>query len=355
VDRTAHDLAGQKGEAMRIRATGLTVLICCCVGLAACTAAPPKGLSTAVTKPAIGRPPAPVSEAAALASEAFTPYADLGASASDGLAPGDTYAALHTACMNAAGYPQYANSTGFSVRVNRGMGFPQPFGPWGYIGVSLAEQYGFNPPDTGGPDVPDGPPALTASMPAGAQAAAGKCFNIVQAFNNAQFATSTAGIETMNNVISNDVINDPDLTRAAQAWSACMARNGYASVQPDTIWGQYQPSVVAGPGGSAPGPGPSPTPDRAQVAVAVTDANCTLSTDLGGIYFAIQASYERQSVTANQQALNAAVRQFKANYAKELSNLPALLRATSATLNLPEGPGRPGHPGKHSHPSPART
>jgi len=338
--------------------TGLTVLICCCcAGLAACTAAPHKGLNETVTRPAVGRPPAPASEAAALASEAFTPYADLGASASDGLAPGDTYAALHAACMGDAGYPQFVSSTPFSVRANRGMGFPQPFGPWGYIAVPLAEQYGFNPPDTGGPDEYTGPPSPAVSMPAGAQAATGKCFNIVQAFNNAQFATSTAGIETMNNVISDDVVNDPDLTRAQQAWSACMARNGYAATQPNTIWRQYLITLAPGSGNPVSSPQPPAIPDRAQIAAAVTDANCTLSTDLGGIYFAIQASYERQFVTANQQALNAAVREFKANYAKELSSLPALLRTTSPALNnLPHGPGRPHHSGKHSRrPSPARA
>jgi hypothetical protein len=333
----------------------LGVLICCCAGLAACTAAPRGGLSATVTRPAIGRPPAPASEAAALASEAFTPYADLGASASDGLAPGDTYAALHAACMDAAGYPQYASSTGFTVRLNRGMGFPQPFGPWGYIGVSLAEQYGFNPPDTGGPDEPPGPPSPPASLPPGAQAAAGKCVNIVQAFNNAQFATSTAGIETMNNVISNDVIADPDLTRAANAWSACMARNGYDSAQPGTFWQHYLPSLLPSPGPPPPSPAPAATQDRAQVAAAATDAQCTLSTDLGGIYFAIQASYERQFVTANQQALTAAVRQFKANYASELSKLPVLLRTTSAIPNLPHSLGGRGHPHTSSHPSPTHS
>ena len=83
---------------MRIR-TGLVAAICCGAGLAACTAAAPKGPDATVTRPAIGRPPAPASEAAALANEALTPYFDLGASANDGLAPGDTYAALHTACI----------------------------------------------------------------------------------------------------------------------------------------------------------------------------------------------------------------------------------------------------------------
>ena len=52
----------------------------------------------------------------------------------------------------------------------------------------------------------------------------------------------------------------------------------------------------------------APPPDQAQIAVAVTDANCTQSTDLAGIYFAVQASYEQQLVNANQQALAAAVR-----------------------------------------------
>ena len=311
---------------MRIRA-GLGVLACCCAAIAACTAGPPKGLDATVTKPAVGRPPAPGSEGAALAGEAFTAYADLGAAANDGLAPGDTYANLHTACMDDAGYGQYAASAPFTVRANRGIGFPQPYGPWGYIGLPLAEQYGFNTPDTSGPDQSSGPASSLTSLPAGAQAAAGRCLNIVDNFNNAQFATSTAGIEAMNDDISDDVINDPDLANAQRAWSACMARNGYDTAQPDTIWQQYRP----GPGQA---PESAPAPDKAQISTAVTDADCTLSTDLGGIYFAIQASYEKQFVTANQQALNAAVREFKASYAKELRKLPALLRTTSATPKL---------------------
>ncbi|HTZ22897.1 MAG TPA: hypothetical protein VMC83_02790 [Streptosporangiaceae bacterium] len=324
---------------MRSR-TSLGVLICCCAALAACTAGPPKGLDATVTTPAVGRPPAPASEGAALGSEAFTPYADLGAAANDGLAPGDTYANLHTACMQDAGYGQYAASTPFNVRANRGMGFPQPYGPWGYIGLQLAEQYGFNAPETDIPVEGGGAPGSAASMPAQAQAAAGKCLNIVQDFNNAQFATSTAGIETMNDDISDDVVNDPDLRKAQHAWTACMARNGYDGVQANTIWQQYV--IGFGPGPSpASSPSPTSAQNEAQIAAAVTDADCTLSTDLGGIYFAIQDSYERQFVTANQQALNVAVREFKANYAKELSRLPALLRTASATPNLPVP--RPSH------------
>ena len=167
-------------------------------------------------------------------------------------------------------------------------------------------------------------------------------------FNNAQFATSTAGIEALDNVVGDDVVNDPDLIKAQQAWSACMARNGYDSQQPNTIWQQDLRTNLG------PGPPPSPTAaqTQAQIAAAVTDTDCTLSTDLGGIYFAIQDSYERQLATANQQALGVAVGEFKANFAKELGQLPALLRTTSAT---PELPGPPGKPGQHATPRPTHS
>ncbi len=44
----------------------------------------------------------------------------------------------------------------------------------------------------------------------------------------------------------------------------------------------------------------SPAANQAQIAAAVTDATCTESADLAGIYFAVQASYEQQIVNANQ-------------------------------------------------------
>jgi hypothetical protein len=182
-------------------------------------------------------------------------------------------------------------------------------------------------------------------------------------FNNAQFATSMAGIETMNDAISTDVVQDPDLKNATKAWAACMARNGYTSPDANTLMNQELDAlgfrVIAGSrSGPTPGSGSGLTAaqNKAQIATAVADAVCTQATDLGGIYFAVQDSYEQQVVNANQQALNAAVRQYKASYAKELSRLPALLRTTSATLALPHGgpPGGPGHAGKPSGPSPAR-
>jgi hypothetical protein len=48
-----------------------------------------------------------------------------------------------------------------------------------------------------------------------------------------------------------------------------------------------------------------------------------------------------QFVSANQQQLSAEVRQYKAGFAAELRELPALLRTASATPHLPGKPRRP--------------
>ena len=257
------------------------------------------------------------------------------------------------------GLQPVSGSTPFFARANRGLTFAQPAGPWGYLGTALAAQYGFTAPSASD-DATSGPSAPPATrLPTGAQAAAGKCLNIVSDFNNAQFAHSLAGIETMNDDLSTDVVQDPDFKAATKAWSACMARNGYRSSDADTLALQELTALglrgLLTPGSAA---GPTAAQNSAQIATAVTDADCTQATDLAGIYFAVQASYEQQFVDANQQALNAEVRQYKAAFAAELSKLPALLRTTSATPGLPFTPGRPsgpGHAGRPSAPSPAHS
>ncbi len=351
---------------MRIRANWC--LLICCAALAACTAAP-QGPDVTVTPPAVGRPPAPASAQAALSSEVFTPYAALGASDNDGLAPGDTYDALHTACMNDAGYGQYASQALYSIRTNSGFTFASPYGWQGYIGTALAAQQGFlagTPLAAGGGGAAGGPGqpgAPFAGMPAGAQAAAGKCLNILENFNDAQFTHSMAIIETLNNDIGNAEVADGSIKKAMANWSACMAKDGYSTSNANTF--SQQALVTLGlrpPPGKNPGlltpPGqPTAAQNKAQIAMAVTDANCTLSSDLAGIYFAVQANYEQQFVTANQQALSASVREYKAAFAKALKTMPALLQAASATLNLP-GPPPPGHHGRHNStakPSPSHS
>jgi hypothetical protein len=310
---------------MRIR-TGLGILICCCAALAACTAGPPKGPNATVSTPSVGRPPAPASAQAALSSEAFTPYAGLSMSSNDGLAPGESTFALAGACMTAAGYPRAdtINVWPSIAGPAGGLAITMPWGAWGYLGAADAQQYGFQFPLGSVRSVLglDAQPTSQASPSPAEQAAVGKCATLVQDFANAVDDGPLADIGTLGTDISTDVVQAPAVKAAARTWSACMAKNGYSADQPSVFGQQRLVPIHATP--------LSASAQRAQLAAAVADAGCTLSSDLAGIYFAVQASYEQQLVTANQQALTAAVKQYKGAYAKDLSKLAALLHTAKA-------------------------
>jgi hypothetical protein len=324
--------------------TGLGVLICC-TALAACTATAPKGPDATVTTPSVGRPPPPASAQAGLSSEAFTPYAALGISSNDGLSPGESQYTLVGPCMNAAGYPGVTLSDAivpFGISIGGSLAFTQPWGGWGYLGTADAQQYGFRVPPGAALTalgLPGGLPASPPSVSAAEQAAGGKCGTIIQDFATATQDRALAGIATLGNDIANDVARDPAVKAATRDWSACMAKNGYSFDQPQNVFNQEFQNMYGGQHHISPSTTVSASAEQAQLAAAVTDAGCTQSSDLGGIYFAVQASYERQLVTANQQALSAAVSQYRAAYAKELKELPALLHTAKA---------QPFRPGKHA-------
>jgi hypothetical protein len=317
---------------MRIRTS--LCLLACCAALAACTAAPRQRPDTTVSTPSVGRPPPPASAQAALSGEAFTPYAALGLSANDGLAPGESGFALAGACMSAAGYPGASTISilqAIHLEGPTSLAFTRPWGGWGYLGAADAQQYGFRfPPGSVlsalGIDAPPNPPVA----PAAEQAAVDKCATILQDFANTLEDGPLAGVWTLSRDISTDVQQDAAVKAAARAWSGCMAKNGYRVDQPLTVFQQ------AGGGLSSAAP-VSASAQQAQLAVAVTDVGCTQSSDLAGIYFAVQASYEQQLVTANQQALGAAVSSYRATYKKYLTKIAALLRMAK---NQPFRPAR---------------
>jgi hypothetical protein len=320
---------------MRFR-TGL--LICCplltCTGLAACTAGAPKGPDVTVSTPSVGRPAPPSSVQAALSRMAYTPYAALGQSNNDGLAPNESSYALAQACLNLAGYPG-AGNVPFAVSLGpANLSFAQPWGAWGYLGIAAAQQYGFRAPagsalSTLGIDV-NPAPSNPADLPQAEQTAIGKCSTISQEFTDAVGKGPLAGILTLSNDIANDVRKDGAVMNATQQWSACMARNGYTYGQPQNVFFDQIHKMFGGKRQISFGDTVSTAANQAQIAAAVTDATCTESADLAGIYLAVQASYEQQIVNANQQRLTSAVRQYKALYAMELKKLPSLLKTAKA-------------------------
>ena len=323
----------------------LFLLICCCAGLSACTAAASKGPVTAVSTPAVGRPAPPSSAQAALSRMAFTPYAALGQSDNDGLAPNQSGEALSSACMGVAGYP---NSADIPLSISVGpanLSFAQPWGAWGYLGAASAQEYGFRAPagsalsELGIGVQGDG--SDPATLPQAEQAAIGKCETITQDFTNAMQNGALAGIGALSNDLYNDVAKDAQVDSATRAWVACMTRNGYSFTQPGTVFFTELRTMFGGNRQLTPGSQVSAAANQAQIAVAVTDAACTTSADLAGIYFAVLASYEQQVVNANQQALTTAVRQYRTAYAKEVAKLPGLLKTASVQPFGSPAPGQP--------------
>ena len=329
---------------MRARYTPL-LLICCCAGLSACTAAASKGPVTAVSTPAVGRPAPPSSAQTALSREAFTPYAALGQANNDGLAPNESGAALSSACMSIAGYPN-ATNVPFGIRIGpANLAFSQPWGAWGYLGAAEAQQYGFRVPAGSALNAlginPVGPGSDPASLPQAEQTAIGKCATITQNFTNAMQNGPLAGVDTLSNDLYTDVAKDAAVNSATQAWVACMTKNGYSFKQPQNVFFTEIQSMFGGKREITPDSQVSAAANQAQIAAAVTDAGCTDSTDLAGIYFAVQANYEQQIVNANQQALTTAVQQYRAAYAKELNKLPGLLKTASVQPFPTSAAGRP--------------
>jgi hypothetical protein len=265
---------------------------------------------------------------------AFTPYAALGQSNNDGLAPNESSYALTQACLNTAGYPG-AGNVPFAVSLGpANLSFAQPWGAWGYLGAAAAQQYGFRAPAGSALSSLgiDANPAATdpADLPQAEQTAIGKCTTISQDFTDAIGNGPLAGILTLSSDIANDVLKDAAVKKATQQWDACMARNGYTYQQPQNVFFDQIQKMFGGKRQITFGATVSDAANQAQIAAAVTDAACTESADLAGIYFAVQASYEQQIVNANQQALNSAVQQYKAAYARELKKLPALLKTAKA-------------------------
>src|ERR1017187_3357994 len=291
--------AGPMSTPGRIAGTSRTrgaaaVLLCCCagLGLAACSgSSSAKSPETSVTAPSVGKPAMATSIQAALAKQAFTPYAELGQAADDGLARNEAASSL-AADGNVRGGHVGDTLTGATV-----------FGAFGYVGASQAAQdgFGFGPGASAPSDLSDA-----------AQTATGQCSTIVENFTGNQGNSALAAVQTLGQIIRSEEFKDPSIAKATKAWSACMAADGYDYGTPNELVNSVMNIFRAASAATKTATGTITVPsltaaqNAAQIAEAEADAACTQSTDLAGIYFAVQAGYEQQIVDANQQQLSKA-------------------------------------------------
>ena len=323
-----------------IKRNAVAVLLCCTgLALAACSGgSSAKSPATSVTAPSVGKPAMAPSIQAALAKQAFTPYAELGQAAGDGLAPNEATTSLATTCMTDAGYPDAAFGLGLRETVGDTLTGATDFGAFGYVGASEAAQTGFGPGAGARLSAPS-------DLSAAAQAATDKCGTILENFTGNQANSALAGIQALGQTIRSEEFKDPSIAKATKAWSACMAADGYHDGTPNellsSVMNIFRGTAVTtktATGTTITGPSLTAAQQAAQIAQAEADAACTQSTDLAGIFFAVQASYEQQIVDANQSQLTKAVQQYRAAYRKELGQLPTLLTTTptAAPSNSPK-------------------
>src|ERR1017187_8801523 len=331
--RQMRSVTGTFGRAARggLARPGIAVLLCCTgLAMAACSGgSSAKSPATSVTAPSVGKPAMAASIAAALARQAFTPYAGLGDVASDGLAPNEAATSLDNACMNEAGYPT-ANDDFQEGHGGDTLTPSTPFGAFGYVGATEAARYGFMP---GGPG---GPGTGSSDLSAAEQAASNKCFTIWRNFLGNQLNSALAAVQALGQTIRSEDFKDPAIAKASKAWSACMAADGYDYGTPTELLNSAMNVSRAALQANT---SLTTAQKAAQIAEAGADAACTQSTDLAGIYFAVQAGYEQQIVDANQPQLTKAVQQYRAAYRKELGQLQTLLTITATTApgNGPNG------------------
>jgi hypothetical protein len=105
---------------------------------------------------------------------------------------------------------------------------------------------------------------------------------------------------------------DPRVVAAFKAWSACMKRSGY------NYAGPMAPGDAFAAASSAP-------PTQVEIRTAVTDVACKRSTNVVGIWYAVEVGYEKQAIQQQIERLTAVKAQWDAaaRKAAQLLGVPA--------------------------------
>lgn len=100
-----------------------------------------------------------------------------------------------------------------------------------------------------------------------------------------------------------EMLEDPRMTEAARAWSACMAEAGYDVATPDDA---QEGLATPMPDGTL-SREITPDADEQEIATAVADLTCQLETDYQTSMLAAQHAMEQEFVDAHRDQLEALV------------------------------------------------
>jgi hypothetical protein len=262
--------------------------------LGGCSAAATGGGGPSLAVPTITASPAPTSY---YAVEMAQPLAAYETSQSEEVTVADASGLLISSCLQKSGYDIPASE--FSAQ--NGTPDVTEFGPYGFVDPNHGT-YGLRLHAVASP-------AGDGSIPLpGGQAEEKKSSQCEQA-SMAQLGDNDADSALINNLISeaqSAAGTDPRVTAASSAWSQCMKQNGFSYSDPAAVASAVSPARTASASSS-------------EIAVAEADWSCTNSTDLSGIYFAVEAGYQDELIQENIQQLTSVKKDVQTELAKAAS------------------------------------
>ncbi|MBV2152295.1 hypothetical protein [Kitasatospora sp. SUK 42] len=192
---------------------------------------------------------------------------------------------LVVSCMHRAGFSAFTGD-GLQAAQPPDNATALPAGPWGYLGAEAAATLGFHPPKR------------TAPRPDAAPVGAGEAYDNARVDCDRQAAEQlgsppAAGAELVGRLFDESMkaaAKDARVVAATRAWTVCMTAAGFEAATPDELARKYQTTPEATP---------------AELAAARADADCTATSNLAGLWFAVLAGYQRQLIDRNAQALTA--------------------------------------------------
>ncbi|MEU6232589.1 hypothetical protein [Kitasatospora sp. NPDC047058] len=203
---------------------------------------------------------------------------------------------LVVSCMRKAGYTAF-DGDGLQAAQAPDNATALPAGAWGYLGTAVAGVQGFHPPKRNAP------------RPTGPAAGSGEAYDNTRVDCDRQAAERIgtppgAGTDLVGRLFDESIgaaSRDARVTAATGAWSACMTAAGFRADDPAALPERFRTT-------------PEITPT--ELATARADADCTGSSNLAGIWFAVLAGYQQQQIERNAQALAARQEAVRAQDAK---------------------------------------
>ncbi|MFF1909760.1 hypothetical protein [Kitasatospora sp. NPDC058218] len=203
---------------------------------------------------------------------------------------------LVVSCMQRAGFTGFGGD-GLQTAQAPDNATALPAGAWGYLGAEVAAVQGFHPPKRALP------------RPTAPAAGSGEAYDTARVDCDRQAAERIgsppgSGAELVGRLFDESIGatgRDARVTAATRDWSACMAAAGFRADDPAALPERYRAVAEITPG---------------ELATARADADCTLRSNLAGIWFAVLAGYQRQQIDRNAQALTAQQEAVRAQDAK---------------------------------------